>query len=132
MLRVRRFYFLPIIRSICIKRTVTRSINLVEERRTNLNWVLSEVYLGNPLVCDCEMRWYKKWFNAEWQVTRAKLYTGSPIYCVRFYIKHSMNSRHNIWDTQTLLAVTGIIFLYVRWNHGSIKEPWVKYVIKSL
>ena len=23
--------------------------------------------LGNPLVCDCEMRWYRKWYNDGWQ-----------------------------------------------------------------
>ena len=22
---------------------------------------------GNPLVCDCEMRWYKIWYNDGWQ-----------------------------------------------------------------
>ena len=22
---------------------------------------------GNPLVCDCEMRWYRKWYNDGWQ-----------------------------------------------------------------
>ena len=25
------------------------------------------VHLGNPLVCDCEMRWYRKWYNDGWQ-----------------------------------------------------------------
>ena len=23
--------------------------------------------LGNPLICDCEMRWYKRWYNDGWQ-----------------------------------------------------------------
>ena len=23
--------------------------------------------LGNPLKCDCEMRWYKRWYNDGWQ-----------------------------------------------------------------
>ena len=23
---------------------------------------------GNPLVCDCEMRWYKRWYHDGWQV----------------------------------------------------------------
>jgi hypothetical protein len=22
---------------------------------------------SNPLVCDCEMRWYKQWYENEWQ-----------------------------------------------------------------
>ena len=22
---------------------------------------------GNPLVCDCEMKWYKKWWEGDWQ-----------------------------------------------------------------
>ena len=22
---------------------------------------------GNPLVCDCEMRWYRRWYNDGWQ-----------------------------------------------------------------
>ena len=22
---------------------------------------------GNPLVCNCEMRWYKRWYNDGWQ-----------------------------------------------------------------
>ena len=22
--------------------------------------------LGNPLVCDCELRWYKQWIESEW------------------------------------------------------------------
>ena len=22
--------------------------------------------LGNPLKCDCELRWYKQWINDEW------------------------------------------------------------------
>ena len=25
------------------------------------------VHAGNPLVCDCEMRWYRKWYNDGWQ-----------------------------------------------------------------
>ena len=25
------------------------------------------LYLGNPLNCDCEMRWYKRWYNDGWQ-----------------------------------------------------------------
>ena len=24
---------------------------------------------GNPLVCDCEMRWYRRWYNDGWQVS---------------------------------------------------------------
>ena len=23
-------------------------------------------FLGNPLVCDCELRWYKQWIEDEW------------------------------------------------------------------
>ena len=23
--------------------------------------------IGNPLNCDCEMRWYKRWYNDGWQ-----------------------------------------------------------------
>ena len=26
------------------------------------------LFLGNPLVCDCEMRWYKRWYHDGWQV----------------------------------------------------------------
>ena len=22
---------------------------------------------GNPLVCDCEMKWYKRWWEGDWQ-----------------------------------------------------------------
>ena len=24
------------------------------------------ILIGNPLKCDCELRWYKQWINDEW------------------------------------------------------------------
>ena len=23
-------------------------------------------FLGNPLICDCELRWYRQWIDEEW------------------------------------------------------------------
>ena len=47
--------------------------------------------LGNPLICDCEMRWYKKWINGEWQVKAAMAHRilGLPI--------HAYRSRSQSW-----------------------------------
>lgn len=51
-------------------------LKLYNNELTTLHYELMEPVLdtlkhidihSNPLVCDCEMRWYKKWFNAEWQ-----------------------------------------------------------------
>ena len=27
---------------------------------------VSVIFVGNPLVCDCELRWYKQWIEDEW------------------------------------------------------------------
>ena len=24
------------------------------------------LFIGNPLLCDCELRWYRQWINEEW------------------------------------------------------------------
>ena len=43
------------------------SISIVRDLpRTDLERPLC--FAGNPLVCDCEMRWYKRWYNDGWQV----------------------------------------------------------------
>ncbi|XP_023343282.1 leucine-rich repeat-containing protein 15 isoform X3 [Eurytemora carolleeae] len=51
-------------------------LKLYNNELTTLHYELMEPVLdtlkhidihSNPLICDCEMRWYKKWFNAEWQ-----------------------------------------------------------------
>jgi hypothetical protein len=36
--------------------------------KLNLKCEIFYIFTGNPLICDCEMRWYKKWINGEWQV----------------------------------------------------------------
>ena len=35
---------------------------------------------GNPLVCDCEMRWYHRWYNDGWQVRGLNIFSDHPKY----------------------------------------------------
>ena len=110
----RQFSFLPIFRFICKKRRVTQTAILLEDRRTNLTWVLIEAYLGNPLVCDCEMRWYKKWFNAEWQVTRVRIYLVARIFCAIFILSTAWILGIIYGTPRT--SSSWIKFSYVKWN----------------
>merc|ERR1719481_775795 len=51
-------------------------LKLWNNKLTTLHYELMEPVLdtlkhldihSNPLICDCEMRWYKKWYQGEWQ-----------------------------------------------------------------
>ena len=52
---------------------------------------------GNPLVCDCEMRWYKRWYHDGWQVVSCSTRLsskGQSCECVS-------------WQIQVLLELDG-------------------------
>ena len=38
----------------------------------NLKLIQIFFILGNPLVCDCELRWYKEWIEDKWNPIEEK------------------------------------------------------------
>ena len=30
------------------------------------SFILFFIFIGNPLICDCELRWYHQWIEEEW------------------------------------------------------------------
>ena len=88
-----------------------------------LELILRDLYnfAGNPLVCDCEMRWYKRWYNDGWQV-RVRIFFALQqmvnVQDYRLFDNFSMTKSNLCYNIDLLTydcIIAGLLNLFICW-----------------